>query len=263
MSLLRLAPEGLFPIPSVPEGKTTLGFSLAGTIQGEGLLAGTPSLFLRLSGCNMACQWIAPSGERLACDTPHALQTQKSCLVASGVLVEKIAVHRGNINHLVVTGGEPLLQAGALVEFFEQLRRLTPPMHVTVESNGSCFAPALLPYVDLWSFSPKLFPCFLPRYLLSEGEYPAVINQWLAALPSSLGVQLKFVIGQRTDEGALLRFLDPLCLRATDTVMLMPLGATPEALAQTTPLTLELCLRHGFRFAPRLQILLWGNRVGV
>ncbi len=261
MSLLRLSPEGLFPIPCASNGQTTLELPLAGTIQGEGLLAGVPSLFLRLSGCNMSCRWTAPSGERIACDTPHALGGQNSRLVTSASLVEKIAAHRGQIRHLVITGGEPLLQAEALVEFLAQLRPLQ--MHVTVESNGSCFAPELLPYIDLWSFSPKLYPHFLLAYERSEADYVAVINQWLGAVPPSAQVQLKFVIGQRTDEAPLLRFLAPLRLRPTDVVMLMPLGATQEALVRTTPPTLELCLRHGFRFAPRLQIMLWGNRVGV
>lgn len=263
MAELKLAPEGLFPLPETANGATTLDLPIAGTIQGEGLLAGVPSLFLRLAGCNMFCTWNAPDGSAVTCDTKHALATPSSHTETTEELLEKIARHRGKIDHLVVTGGEPLLQAEALVTLLAELRLVRPPMHVTLESNGSLYAPELLPYVDLWSFSPKLYPNFLAGWALDEAGYTATINRWLQALPPRAEVQLKFVVGTLEDEAPLLRFLGALTLSKNTTVLLMPLGATQKALELTTPPTLELCLRHGFRFAPRLQIMLWGDKVGV
>ena len=110
MSQLLLAPEGLFPIADTADGQSALQLPIAGTIQGEGLLAGTPSLFLRLAGCNMFCHWLDVSQQVVTCDTVHALDPAKGNYETSSRLVEKILAHCGKIRHLVITGGEPLLR---------------------------------------------------------------------------------------------------------------------------------------------------------
>ena len=263
MSQLLLAPEGLFPIADTADGQSALQLPIAGTIQGEGLLAGTPSLFLRLAGCNMFCHWLDVSQQVVTCDTVHALDPAKGNYETSSRLVEKILAHCGKIRHLVITGGEPLLQAAALRDLLYELRHCPKAFHITIESNGSLFAPELLPYVNLWSFSPKLHAAFLPTQRLTQDEYIQHLNAWLQAVQLPASIQLKFVVGTREDEQPLLEFLSHLRLRAADTVMLMPLGATREALEASTPIALEMAIRHGFRFAPRLQIMLWGNKVGV
>ncbi len=260
---LLLAPEGLFPIPEAESGKTNLQLSVAGTIQGEGILAGTPSLFLRLAGCNMACRWRNEDHKVVICDTPHALQTPLAHEVLLDEILKKIFLHRGNIRHLVITGGEPLLQASALQELLEGLRTAKRQFHITVESNGSLFTPALLPYVDLWSFSPKINATFVPEKRISTEQYLLSLDAWLHEVQLPAQIQLKFVVGAKDDEHTLLDFLSQLHLRSSDIVMLMPLGATPEELSVSTPVALEMAIRHGFRFAPRLQIMLWGNKVGV
>ena len=263
MSQLLLAPEGLFPIPDADNGQSALELPVAGTIQGEGILAGTPSLFLRLAGCNMFCHWLDISQQIITCDTTHALDPAKGYYETTSCLVEKILKHCGKIRHLVITGGEPLLQAAALCDLLCELQHCPKNFHITIESNGSLFAPELLPYVNLWSFSPKLQAAFLPTQRLTQSEYIQHLNAWLQGVQLPASIQLKFVVGTREDEQPLLEFLSHLRLRAADTVMLMPLGATRETLEASTPIALEMAIRHGFRFAPRLQIMLWGNKVGV
>jgi len=260
---LLLAPEGLFPIPASESGQSTLQLPIAGTIQGEGVLAGMPSLFLRLAGCNMCCRWKNAQQIDVTCDTLHALDRTKGHDATPSELIERILRHSGKVRHLVITGGEPLMQAEPLREFMQMLRHVAPTFHITVESNGSIFAPDLLPFVDLWSFSPKLHPTFLPTKQITLAEYYEHLNSWLRYVQLPACIQLKFVVGAHSDEQLLLDFLSHLHLRATDVVMLMPLGATQEELAASTPIALEMAIRNGFRFAPRLQIMLWGNRVGV
>ena len=71
------------------------------SLQGEGARCGSPAVFLRLAGCNLACKW---------CDTKHSW--------GNGILcsVRDVAAHLAEYNctSLVITGGEPLLQQGPL-----------------------------------------------------------------------------------------------------------------------------------------------------
>jgi 7-carboxy-7-deazaguanine synthase len=74
---ITLANEGVFPIVRDKDGQLlpqvpATGITVAGTIQGEGKLAGVPSLFIRFSSCNLRCIWQLPDGTYSKCDTPYA-----------------------------------------------------------------------------------------------------------------------------------------------------------------------------------------------
>jgi len=107
------------------------------SIQGEGTWTGTPAVFVRLAGCNLACDF---------CDTDYSMK-----FVASVESVVAMVREAGNDCPMVVlTGGEPLAQAQA-VDLIAALRRDGRRVHV--ESNGTIFAE--LPD-DVWlCVSPK------------------------------------------------------------------------------------------------------------
>ena len=68
------------------------------SIQGEGMLVGTPSVFVRTSGCNLRCVW---------CDTPYTSWEPEGEEVALEEILARVARYRAH--YVVVTGGEPMI----------------------------------------------------------------------------------------------------------------------------------------------------------
>jgi 7-carboxy-7-deazaguanine synthase len=107
------------------------------SIQGEGMWTGTPAVFVRLAGCNLACDF---------CDTDYS--TKFFAGVAE--VVEKIRQVGGGCPMVILTGGEPLAQAEtpALIDALRKDGR-----RVHIESNGTIYSN--LPD-DVWlCVSPK------------------------------------------------------------------------------------------------------------
>jgi 7-carboxy-7-deazaguanine synthase len=107
------------------------------SIQGEGAWSGTPAVFVRLAGCNLACDF---------CDTDYSLKF----FAGTADVVRMVRETGGGCPMVILTGGEPLAQSETL-ELIEALRRDERRVHI--ESNGTIFAP--LPD-DVWlCVSPK------------------------------------------------------------------------------------------------------------
>lgn len=112
------------------------------SVQGEGLEMGVPSVFVRLSGCNLNCAW---------CDTRYAWEE------GGYVDVDEIVrrVREFWAENVVITGGEPLLQTAGLEELVSRLRE-----RITIETNGTIEPSEYLKeVVDVWAISPKLSNC--------------------------------------------------------------------------------------------------------
>src|SRR5207245_4988362 len=71
------------------------------SIQGEGELTGVPSVFIRTSGCNLRCNW---------CDTKYASWNPEGADMPVDVILEKVSAYPAN--HVVLTGGEPMIAKG-------------------------------------------------------------------------------------------------------------------------------------------------------
>ena len=227
------------------------------SLQGEGTLAGVPSVFVRTSGCNLRC-WF--------CDSYH---TSWEPTHAWRSLEEIIAdVERYDADHVVLTGGEPLLhdQSGTLLEALDDRG-----YHTTVETNGTIYRDAP---IDLASISPKLASSTPTPDRVPEGNESA---QWadrherdridveaLAQLVETYPFQLKFVVTDGDDMAEVLELLTTLRETASvaipdESVLLMPEGATRERLAETRTRVADLALAHGFRYTPRLHVDLWND----
>lgn len=103
------------------------------SLQGEGFYTGVPSIFIRLSGCNLQCSF---------CDTQHQPYTE----MTEEEIISKIK--NFSARHVVITGGEPSLQLTfSLVDKLHQQGKF-----VAVETNGTHSLPNNVDWVTL---SPK------------------------------------------------------------------------------------------------------------
>ncbi len=224
------------------------------SIQGEGLLLGVPSVFVRTSGCNLRCRW---------CDTPYASWYPEGENREIAAILDQVKAY--DCKHVVVTGGEPMIAAG-IRELTAGLREAG--LHITIETAATVAPEGIA--CDLASLSPKLADstpnaeqagAWSDRHESTRLQ-PQIIRSWLENYQS----QLKFVVSSVEDLPeieALLAEVGAIPGFSRDRVLLMPEGTDVETLRERGPLLAELCLEHGFRFAPRLQIELFGNTRGT
>jgi len=283
-SKLVLVGEGVFPITKDGKGNAlsaqpNTGIDVAGTIQGEGKLAGTPSLFIRLASCNLRCIWQMTDGSFCKCDTSYASfhpDDKKSWSVKE--IIDTVKENIGQMDHVVVTGGEPLLQKKGLAVLCRELKKLN--LHVTIESNGTLFDEEVAQWVDLYSISPKLsnsIPSVEKLSFYNEEEngasrYHHEVRRNISALQSYIDfakenkkdLQLKFVVGKHSDAEEIKRdYLQVLKNYNKQDILLMPLGATHEQIGISNPLVLKMCIENGWKYTPRVHIEIFGSKMGV
>lgn len=112
------------------------------SIQGEGLAIGIPSIFVRLSGCNLKCR---------NCDTKYSWEEGKDFSVSE--VIEKILEISNGIKHVTITGGEPLLQLEDVSDLVVNLHKMN--FEILIETNGTIEPGFKLLWAKL-SVSPKL-----------------------------------------------------------------------------------------------------------
>jgi len=221
------------------------------SLQGEGLLLGVPSVFVRTSGCNLRCRW---------CDTPYASWKPEGEELSIDEIMKRVTAYQ--CRHVVLTGGEPMI-APKLSELTARLR--VAGHHITIETAATV-APDGITY-DLGSLSPKLSNSTPDQETAGAWKerheqrryQPDVINKWLAAGE----FQLKFVVTSAEDLQEIETLLQDLEPVPRDRVLLMPEGIDPTVLKKRSLWLAELCREQGFRFAPRLHIELYGNTKGT
>ena len=222
------------------------------SLQGEGSLVGVPSVFIRTSGCNLRCAW---------CDTPYASWNPEGKNRSIDELIAEIDRHP--TEHVVLTGGEPMIAAG-IRELAAELKLLG--YHITIETAGTVAPEGIA--CDLASLSPKLLnsapnavehAVWHKRHEATRWQ-PDVIRQWIERYP----YQFKFVVSSPTDVDELEGMLKKLGREIPrHQVLLMPEARTLDTMRQRAVWLPELCKARGYRYAHRLHIELWGNKRGV
>jgi len=222
------------------------------TIQGEGIYIGHPATFLRLQGCTLDCVW---------CDTkevwrhgnPYSIQELLGLMDANDIPRK---LHEGQ--HLVITGGSPLLQQHALVRFFQQFYHIynfTPFTELETECKISPWN-TLQPWIACWNGSPKLSNSGIP--FEKRINVPVIIE--MSALDNSW---FKFVITHESSWIEIERdFLVPGLIKRSQ-IILMPEGAERNLLEMNSLMVADIAIRENVKFTPRQHIMLWNKTIGV
>jgi 7-carboxy-7-deazaguanine synthase len=216
------------------------------SIQGEGMLVGVPSVFVRTSGCNLRCVW---------CDTPYTSWQPEGEERSLDSIVDEVNSY--GASHVVITGGEPMIAP--------EIRELTARLaqHITVETAGTVDANVRC---DLMSISPKLANS--TPHARDNGRWadqherlryqPEILRRLIQLYP----YQLKFVITDPVDLQQVNAIVSDIGA-SRSRVVLMPEGVDAALLAERGRWLADIAKREGFRMTPRLHIDLWGNRRGV
>lgn len=136
------------------------------SFQGEGQEIGRPALFLRLNGCNLNCEF---------CDTVQKNNKNYTVETLQTIILQKIK--NNNLNYLVITGGEPMLQYEELFDLLENLRNYK--IQITIETNGS--------------YMKKLPNC---NYTISPKQNKKEVFNYYKYYPNAV---FKFVISNEED----------------------------------------------------------------
>lgn len=222
------------------------------SVQGEGSLAGVPSVFIRTSGCNLRCVW---------CDTPYASWNPTGTEMTIEEILAAVTAHPAQ--HVVLTGGEPMIAKG-IHDLAARLHELGK--HITIETAGTIAPKGIA--CDLASLSPKLAHSTPSAELAGAWSarherdrwQPGVIRAWL----DHCDYQLKFVVRTQEDVEEIIELLEKNHITVpAHKILLMPEGTDAALLQERAQQVAEWCKRYGFRYTPRLHIDLYGNTMGT
>ena len=220
------------------------------SVQGEGFLTGTKSVFVRTSGCNLRCWY---------CDTPYASWRPEGEDWPVDELVAQIESF--GCEYVVVTGGEPMLFA-EMLPLCERLRELDK--HITIETAGTLYLPV---ECDLMSISPKTRSSGPSREedvrRADRHERSRHVPEVIRQLVGEHKYQFKFVIDRKGDCDDVELYLEEFPEIDRTRVMLMPQGTEIGSLEEKAYWLEPFCAEQGLRFCPRRQIEWFGSRRGT
>lgn len=269
------------------------------SLQGEGLYLGTPSIFLRVFGCNFQCAGFSmPRGqlstERLNIDPTNYNKYEDLPLVHTGcdsyaswdprfkhlspmLTVGEIAERMqsllpqgkfGRNVHLILTGGEPLLGwQRSYIDLIEAIKSLDMNLKfVTFETNGTQplnqeLSEYLTHNVDevLFSISSKL-PSSGEKW--EDAIKPAIIHTYFSDF-NRFGY-FKWVVSDENDFEDVKNAIEAYADGGIQLpVYLMPAGGTTKHYDNNEKWVADLAMKNGWRYSPRLQVQLWKNAWGT
>lgn len=220
------------------------------SVQGEGIWVGVPSVFVRTSGCNLRCTW---------CDTPYASWNPEGPVMELRDILAEVERHQ--IDHVVLTGGEPML-FDPIEDLAANLKELGHT--ITIETAGTIhrFIPC-----DLMSISPKLANSTPPQDSgwQERHETTRLDREPLKQLLQNYNCQLKFVVNPDVpgDIEEIEGLLAELPSIEPGRVLLMAEGIDAEVLHRRMQALVPICMARNWRLTPRLHVDLFGNTRGT
>ena len=271
------------------------------SIQGEGRYMGVPSVFLRTFGCNFKCAGFGmPRGElskevesiaeRIAefkvyeelplvstgCDSYASWDPRfkdLSPMLTTDAIADRITeilpFNEWEDEHLVITGGEPLLGWQRAYPDLLSHTKMAGLKEITFETNGTQkLDPKFKEYLTDWSFGSdeREITFSVSAKLPCSGEsWEDAIKPEIVCEYEQVGTAyLKFVIATEQD------FKDAECAIAAyrkagfkGYVYLMPVGGVESVYALNNRTVADLAMKNGLRYSDRLQVPLFKNEWGT
>lgn len=216
------------------------------TVQGEGPSVGQLASFARLSGCPLSCKW---------CDTPWTWDWTRYDQTAEKhpMTIEQMTAWAAQQppRLIVITGGEPLVQARQLTQLVPALAALGKD--VEIETSGIIAPPPDLADAGAkFNVSPKLSNAAMP-------ESRRIRSHALRALADSGAARFKFVAQDLSDLAEIAALQEAYGL---DPVWVMPQGTTSTAVVSGMRLLADEVIARGWNLSTRLHVLLWEDTRG-
>ena len=234
------------------------------TIEGEGEYVGQPSVFMRLSMCNLTCKAFESADSPNGCDSFVSWSVKNKMTFAEIFeLMEYNNYHEYLRNRAIlkITGGEPLIQQKQLLRFMEafiERYRFTP--RIDFETNATLIPDEkwITRFCATFTTSPKLTTNGDPE----EKTYKPEVLRWHVDYNSGF----KFVITTSEDiEEVWRKYVNdyeginvPL-----QRVWFMPCCGSREEHIERAPAVAEYAKAMHVNFSPRLHLLVWNKALKV
>lgn len=221
------------------------------TIQGENFV-GWPAAFLRVQHCTNHCTW-CDSQAVWKFGNPYTFDELFE-LMESVDLIRKFKEGQ----HLVLTGGSPVLQQKKLVTLIDMfINRYKFKPFIEIENECTRMpSDELISFIDVWNNSPKLSSSGNPFHI----RYKPEIIRVLSGLRNSW---FKFVITSNTDWDEIKTdFIEPGLIHKSQ-VVLMPLGGDRNELTLHRESVVDLAIRENVRYTTREHVVIWNKMTGV
>jgi 7-carboxy-7-deazaguanine synthase len=241
------------------------------SIQGEGLYSGSPSLFLRLGGCNLRCpgfgvQYTINDQTYTSCDSFHAVDkklfshTWKS-YENSEHLLKKIqsTIPHENSCDIVITGGEPLLHTTnpLLLEIIEHL--INKGFRISFETNAT----QMIDFERYPIYKKCIFALAVKLSNSGESQKKRINHPALLAFSQYATSFFKFVL----DSGSIKEAQDEIEAITSPYPLIpiycMPLGQTHEVMQKHDHAVFDFCAKHNYFYSDRIHIRIFGEKGGV
>lgn len=231
------------------------------SIQGEGKTVGIPSVFVRLGGCNLMCGGMGTQfdGElhneaEWRCDSVEVWMKAQS-KDFNEILPEDCVEAIKNNAHIILTGGEPMMQQKGLEEFIRYVKEnINPDPFFEVETNGTIMpSEFLLSEIQLWNCSPKLRNSGMDSAMTFKPDVIEKLN--------TVNSIFKFVVNKEKEWDEIQNYYIPIIDKKK--VYLMPAGENQELLELNKERVVELAKNNYLNFTTRLHIDIWNKKTGV
>jgi 7-carboxy-7-deazaguanine synthase len=230
------------------------------TLQGEGPSTGKPAFFIRLGACNMHCSWCdtaytwAFSEAKAAQHESHHVYDANAELTRVPLIRLSDQIIDSGAQLIVITGGEPLLQAETVARLISQINEYPGKRRFEIETAGT-LSPKDLSMFENVSFnvSPKLASS---GNAVEERYKPDELREFM-----ELDSRFKFVIGDIPDVMEVEEIVDKLCIPPSR-VWIMPLGTTPDAIVMGLKHLSGIAIGNHWNLSSRQHVLIWGDKRG-